>query len=118
MVDPKRRGAKALQNLLRALADKGDLDIQDCMDDPAAPDARDYRAMAAMVQQSIDDNLHDQSLAHREGYLLALTDLLSITAEGCVPGDDWDPLRDTEPAFAAPALASAAISRMRSAPAA
>jgi len=80
MVDATRTGAKAFQDLLRAVAEKGDSDIAARMDEAeSGTDVRDYAALAAMVLQSIEDNLHHTSPAHCEGFLRALTSLLRTT---------------------------------------
>ena len=113
MTDSLHRGARALQDLIRAIADKGDSDLAACEDEvEEGVDTRDYVALAAMVQRSFEANMHHADHAHSEGYLRALTDLLSIVADGAGSGDDWNPIRDTEAAFATPIV----VERMRAPP--
>lgn len=102
MADALHEGAAALQDLIHLIGTKGNADLEAAANASGHDrgDSRDYRAMAAMVQQDLETNLHHQSPAHREGYLRALTDLLSLTADGAGPGDEWDPIRSTAAAFA------------------
>lgn len=101
MADALQAGAAALQGLIRRIGDMGDADLA-AADDDGDGDARDYRAMAATVQADLAANLSHESPEHRQGYLRALTDLLSIVADGAGPGHDWDPVSDTAAAFARP----------------
>lgn len=91
-------GAAALQALLARLGSMAAADLS--REDESAGDARDYRAMAATVRADLAANLGHRDAAHAEGYLRALTDLLSIVADGCAPGADWTPIANTERAFA------------------
>lgn len=95
-------GASALQDLIRRVGDRGNADLAAAGDD--AGDARDYRALAAMVLQDLLANLHHPEAARRDGYLRALTDLLSMVADGSGPVEDWNPIRTTAAAFARPAV--------------
>ena len=92
-------GAAAFLDLIRHIQEQGDKDLESHDDNES--DARDYFAMAEMVQASIRENLEYAAQAHRQGYLRALTDLLSIVGDGCGPGDEWDPIKATERAFLA-----------------
>jgi hypothetical protein len=118
MAKSLRAGAAALQDLIRRLGAKADVDLEEAYEAAGIEDgdARDYRAMAAMVMRDLEENLHHEDPAHREGYLRALTDLLSITADGCGPGNDWDPIADTETAYMAPQSAADLLSRAAAAP--
>jgi hypothetical protein len=105
MADALRAGATALQDLIRSLGDKADADLAAAYtrtSEVEAGDARDYRAMAELVRQDLEANLDHPSPDHRQGYLRALTDLLSIVADGFHPGSNWDPIKDTAAAFARP----------------
>ena len=63
-------------------------------------DARDYRSIAALIESSVLKNLDcSVNAKHREGFLRALTDLLTLNADGCGVGDDWDPIAATARAF-------------------
>lgn len=105
-------GAAALQALLAAI---GEISDSTCMDDidSNADDTRDYESMAQAVRASIEANLQHHSLAHREGYLRALTHLLCLNADGCGPGDNWAPIDATEAAFNAPRVAADVIRQAR-----
>jgi len=103
MADALQAGAAALQDLIRRVGDKGDADLvaaYAATSEVEAGDARDYKALADMVQRDLAANLDHQSPGHRQGYLRALTHLLSLTADGAGPGPDWAPVRDTAAAFA------------------
>ena len=118
MSDALRAGAAALQTLLRRIGQQGDADLETSGETEISNgggDARDYRAMGAMAFQDLEANLHHQSPAHREGYLRALTHLLSLTADGAGPGDGWDPIARTEVAFWAPRAAGELLARIAAA---
>lgn len=66
-------------------------------------DWRDYRELAAIVDASVDANLGHADPKHREGYLRALTSLLSIVADGAGPSETWSPITETERAFSSQA---------------
>ena len=66
-----------------------------CGEDPDRPDQRDYRAMGDEVLRSLADNLGHRSVAHRQGYLRAITHLLAVEVDGGVASSDWDPLAAT-----------------------
>lgn len=103
MSDALQAGAKALQDLIRRLGDMADADcIAAGFDGDNTEDERDYRAMSQVVQANLAANLGHPSPEHREGYLRAMTDLLSIVADGAGPGSNWDPIKDTAAAFARP----------------
>lgn len=114
MRDALQSGAAALLDLIRRVGAKGDADLE-AAEQAAGPDGddtRDYRAMSAMVVRDLEANLHHQSPAHREGYLRALTGLLSIVADGCSPGKGWNPIVDTEGAFMASRAAGELLARV------
>lgn len=101
MAEALQAGAVALQDLIRRLGDKAEADyIAAGLD--GGDDERDYRGMADMVQRDLAANLEHLSPDHRQGYLRALTDLLSIVADGAAPGSNWDPIKGTAAAFARP----------------
>lgn len=108
-------GAQALHALVAELAAMSDAGCSDVDDYRLGefPDLRDYRAMADAVERSVVQNLSGAG-AHREGYLRALTHLLALVADGCGPGEDWEPIGATAAAFVAPRAASAAILRAAS----
>ena len=113
MSDSLRAGADAFLALICRIREQGDRDVQISLDDPGCPDSRDYREMSQLVAASIAANLNAKSAKRREGYLRAMTDLLSIAADGCAPGQNWDPLANTNVAFSAPRLASELLTRAR-----
>lgn len=97
-------GAQAFQQLLRDLHTRSEADLEAYgrvhPDYPVGVDPRDYRALSQMLAASIDRNLNHADAARREGYLRALTDLLCIQVDGCVPDfDDWNPIKNTAQAF-------------------
>jgi hypothetical protein len=92
-------GAAAFLDLIRRIQEKGDKDLE--FHEDSEGDVRDYFEMAEMVQASIRENLEHAAQAHRQGYLRALTDLISIVGDDCGPGDEWDPISGTERAFLA-----------------
>lgn len=101
MSDAVQAGAMALQDLIRRIGVMAEADyIGADLDGDNVEDERDYPAMAAAVHASITDNLLHPSGDHREGYLRALTGLLSIVADGSAPGQGWDPIKDTAAAYA------------------
>jgi hypothetical protein len=103
MADALRAGATALQDLIRRLGDMAEADyIAAGLDGDNTEDERDFRAMADLVQRDLAANLDHQSPDHRQGYLRALTALLSIVADGAAPSFGWDPIKDTAAAFARP----------------
>lgn len=79
-------GARDFCDLLQRIRGMGDILVQLQVDR-----ARDYSAMADDVQTSIERGLTHQAPSRRKGFLLALTELLSIVADGCGTGDDWIP---------------------------
>ncbi len=106
-----RNGAAALQDLIAYIGDLSDTTCSDLHDHGAEGDSRDYLGMSEMVSASLRANLAHADPLHAEGYLRALTSLLCIVADGCAPGRDWEPLRETEASFAAPAAAAALLAR-------
>lgn len=106
-----RNGAAALQDLIAYIGDLSDITCSDLFDHGADGDTRDYVGMSEMVLASLRTNLGHADGLHAEGYLRALTSLLCTVADGCAPSSDWDPLRETEAAFAAPAVAAALLAR-------
>ena len=62
-------------------------------------DGRDYQVMVKLIEASIIQQYVSAVPDRREGFLRALADLLCQVADGALPGDDWSPLRNTEPAF-------------------
>ncbi len=64
-------------------------------------DVRDYRQMADAVGCALRRNLFEADVGHAQGFLRALTDLLSLNVDGCGigPNDDWDPIRSTAAAY-------------------
>jgi len=91
-------GAAALKAHIALLGAMAEADLLAAGD--VSEDSRDYRAMATATMNSIRANLLDHpSAEHREGYLRALVHLLSLNADGCGIGSDWDPIGETQPAF-------------------
>lgn len=101
MSDAIHAGAAALQDLIRRIKQQGDADLEAAYQATGSDkgDARNYRALIAMVAQDLENNLHHQSPSHREGYLRGLTDLFSQIADGGDAGEGWDPIRITSAAF-------------------
>ncbi|CAH0354078.1 hypothetical protein [Aquabacterium sp. CECT 9606] len=93
-----RAGADALKETLQAITE---LSNDTCCQLGEDVDSRDYAAMADVIVTSIQANLINGQASHREGYLRALTDFLSVTCDGCsIPmHNEWDPIATTELAF-------------------
>lgn len=107
-------GAAAVPALLQTLGKRADEDLRDYSDanpDRDGEDGRDYRVLAGMVRASLDANLQHQDPAHVEGYLRALTDLFCIVADGCGPGDDWEPLKSSAACFHGAGLPAADVAQ-------
>lgn len=99
-IDGVRNGAQAMQQLLRSIQALNDESIGDSdVADGVPPDTRPYADIAALIGASLQRNLNEAEASHREGFLRALTDLLSMAADGSGPGQDWDPLANTEAAY-------------------
>lgn len=118
MSDALHIGAAALQCLIRGIGQQGDADLERAADAVGhdGGEARDYTAMATVVFQDLEANLHHQCPVHREGYLRALTHLLSLTAYGAATGNGWDPIAGTEAAFLAPRAAGELLARLAAGP--
>jgi len=106
------QGAAAFRDLLAYVGDLSDTTCTDLYEHGDTGDSRDYLGMSEMVAQSLQANLNHADPAHRQGYLRAITSLLCIVADGCGPGPDWEPLRDTAPAFDAPTAAAALLAKL------
>lgn len=103
-----RAGAAALQELIHDVRERADADLGACWEadaDLEGRDGRDYRALSTLVQAGIESGMHHPHPAHREGFLRALTDLLSMVGDGSGPDDDWDPISTTAAAFAGASFA-------------
>lgn len=94
------QGAKALIDLIDSI---GVISNATCYLIDAKPEAdtRDYKAMAAMVNDTLQAMMAaDQDATVREGFVRAMTDLLCMTADGTGIGTDaWDPIGVTAAAF-------------------
>lgn len=62
-------------------------------------DGRDYKAIASEIEVAMTDHFVSATGPQREGFLRAFTDFMAITADGCSPSQDWDPLASTAAAF-------------------
>lgn len=97
------RGAAEVETLLRQIKEKGDADLGAywaAHPERDGEDGRDYRGLADIVATAIEGNLRHPDAAHREGFLRALTVVLSIEADGCSPSfDEWHPIADTARSF-------------------
>lgn len=91
-------GAKALQALLADITSLGNETVLQFGDDGEI-DGRDYVAITAIVESSVDRNIIHSTSATREGYLRALTDALCMLGDGVSPCDDWNPIQNTALAF-------------------
>lgn len=109
------RGTDEVQCLLRRLHESANSACADSLDDDDTAGPRDYRALAEMLASNLAENLGYSAAAHREGYLRALTHLMSLVDDGSGPPQVWDPNCATEAAFAAPAQVQAAVARLQTA---
>ena len=94
--DDLRIGAHRFMSLLeniRAISDDTCTRLGDDVD------GRDYKAIAIELETAFTDHFVSASSAQREGFLRAFTDFMAITADGCSPNDNWDPLASTAAAF-------------------
>ena len=106
------QGAAGFRDLLAYIGDLSETTCTDLYEHGDNGDSRDYLGMSEMVAQSLQTNLNHVDPEHRQGYLRALTSLLCIVADGCAPGADWEPLRDTAPAFDAPTATAALLAKL------
>lgn len=94
------QGAKALIDLIDSI---GVISNDTCylIDGKPEVDTRDYRAMVAMVTDTLQSMMSPQQDASvREGFTRAMADLLCMTADGVGIGTDgWDPIGVTAAAF-------------------
>jgi hypothetical protein len=95
-----RAGANELQALLRHMQEVGYASLDNSGDEDLEEDTRDYRAMSKLVVACIERNQNHVDPARREGFLRALTALLSCVADCSTPGPNWDPIRITAPSYA------------------
>lgn len=65
-------------------------------------DGRDYRLIAEELESAVRQHLIEQTGGHKEGFLRAFCDYMSLGADGCGEPRNWDPLSTTEVAFAYP----------------
>ncbi len=96
MHDALHTGAAALQHLLDEIRTIGDAaSFEDDTDD------RDYHAIVSALESSLLKHvIQTDDKKHREGYLRALGDLLSIAGDGGLPYfDEWDPISNTARAY-------------------
>jgi hypothetical protein len=64
-------------------------------------DGRDYPAIAVAIERSVREALSEGDGEYLQGYLRAMADRMSLTADGCGPGPDSPhPLVSTEAAYA------------------
>ena len=62
-------------------------------------DGRDYPAMVDAIQAAISEHFDAAGDEHRQGFLRGMADVLCSVADGCVPSQEFDPLRTTAGAF-------------------
>jgi hypothetical protein len=109
-LDATATGAAALVGLIRAI----DADtsrsfarraaVVDTRQDERenSSDPRDYIALVRRVDRTLQRSYCKADSKHREGFLRALADLLSIVADGAVPAiEDWDPIAATDGSYRA-----------------
>ena len=90
-------GAEALRDLLRRIhaATEQQLATHYADGEDDGTDARDYPAIAALIATSIEENLAPSNgQAHRDGYLLALSEILCLSVDGCgINLAEWAPAK-------------------------
>lgn len=64
------------------------------------PDPRDYRAFSEFIVGEFRAAVDATDSEFREGFVRCLASLFSVVADGCCPGSDWDPLKETAESFA------------------
>lgn len=111
-----RAGASALKRLIRQIGEVTSKQYEESGwmgdDYDGDDDPRDYVLLAGLVEGSLLRNFVNAGPKHREGFLRALTDLISTNTDGFLPiFDAWDPIRNTEPAFKATQATSHLIQR-------
>lgn len=85
-------GARDFRSMIDHIAATTDLAFADVdIDAPDQPDPRDYRAFAAHVRMQTQAAILSGDPARRDGFFLAMAQLLSMFADGVSPGRDWDP---------------------------
>lgn len=62
-------------------------------------DGRDYKLIAEELELAVRQHLIEQTGAHREGFLRAFCDYMSLGADGCGAPRNWDPLKSTATSF-------------------
>lgn len=62
-------------------------------------DGRDYNLIAEELESAVRQHLIDQAGAHKEGFLRAFCDYMSLGADGCGVPRNWDPLKSTATSF-------------------
>ena len=104
-----KQGAESLRDLLQRIATETNEAFRAYGDEDPDGDPRDYRRFAALIEESFRANVLEADPPHREGYLRALADMFSLTADGFGPGNghepaewDRDPIAATAEAFKRP----------------
>lgn len=64
------------------------------------PDPRDYHAFGEFIVGEFRTAFDSTDSDYREGFVRCMASLFSIVADGCCPGSDWDPLKETAESFA------------------
>ena len=103
-------GAAAFQQMLADLAieeNRPFAEIDGDYEDDADP--RDYVAMASIIEHSLRANFERASPQHREGFVRAMTHMLSVCSGSSILDDGWDPIGATAAAFVAPGAALAVL---------
>lgn len=62
-------------------------------------DGRDYISIAEELESAVRQHLIEQTGAHKEGFLRAFCDYMSLGADGCGSPRNWDPLKSTATSF-------------------
>ncbi|MDY0746557.1 hypothetical protein SNE35_18735 [Paucibacter sp. R3-3] len=99
-----RTGAGAFLSLLQRIKTRAESDISAFMASNGGEygDARNYRAIVALIEADLISQVAEAGPSHREGYLRAIADMLCLAVDGCGVGPDWDPLASSVEAFATP----------------
>lgn len=93
-------GARAFLSMLADITAQGDADLELLAGaEQGSKDTRDYRRMCETVRTALQRNLSEAAGAHAEGFVRALTHLLSLVGDGAGPGEGWDPIHATGAAF-------------------
>ncbi|MGN6831093.1 hypothetical protein [Paucibacter sp. M5-1] len=98
-----RAGASAFIDMLEAIRARTEADLDAHVEAGGSDveDARNYPAIVSLIHATLQTHVTDAPPLHRQGFLRALADLLSIEVDGGSRSEGWDPIKTTEPAYTA-----------------